>query len=179
MSDDDNDKPKRTEVGYGRPPVESQFKPGQSGNKRGRPRTRTPGVMPVELTRAILKVGNTDVVMNTPDGKVKVPAYQAVFASLLRSAMSGKFHSARVFLEYYDRAVKDYANWNPQLKIYDETEKELLSGNDTHIQWPEASDHARRTTRKILSERIEPDYPRRKGDPKPKAPGEKYWWEKN
>jgi hypothetical protein len=25
-------------VGYGRPPVEHQFKPGQSGNKRGRPK---------------------------------------------------------------------------------------------------------------------------------------------
>jgi len=29
---------KRPDVGYGRPPVEHQFKPGQSGNKRGRPR---------------------------------------------------------------------------------------------------------------------------------------------
>jgi uncharacterized protein DUF5681 len=29
---------KRAEVGYGRPPVEHQFKPGQSGNKRGRPK---------------------------------------------------------------------------------------------------------------------------------------------
>jgi hypothetical protein len=29
---------KRTEVRYGRPPVEHQFKPGQSGNKRGRPK---------------------------------------------------------------------------------------------------------------------------------------------
>lgn len=35
-------KPKRSEpdyeVGYGRPPKESQFKPGQSGNPRGRPK---------------------------------------------------------------------------------------------------------------------------------------------
>ena len=29
---------KRPDVGYGRPPVEHQFKPGQSGNKRGRPK---------------------------------------------------------------------------------------------------------------------------------------------
>jgi len=29
---------RRTEVGYGRPPREHQFKPGQSGNKRGRPK---------------------------------------------------------------------------------------------------------------------------------------------
>ena len=29
---------KQTDVGYGRPPVEHQFKPGQSGNKQGRPK---------------------------------------------------------------------------------------------------------------------------------------------
>jgi hypothetical protein len=29
---------KRPDVGYGRPPVEHQFKPGQSGNKGGRPK---------------------------------------------------------------------------------------------------------------------------------------------
>jgi hypothetical protein len=29
---------KRTDVGYGRPPVEHQFKPLQSGNNRGRPK---------------------------------------------------------------------------------------------------------------------------------------------
>jgi hypothetical protein len=34
MSDNDND----GAVGYGRPPVASRFKPGQSGNPRGRPK---------------------------------------------------------------------------------------------------------------------------------------------
>lgn len=29
---------KRTDVGYGRPPPEHRFKPGQSGNKHGRPK---------------------------------------------------------------------------------------------------------------------------------------------
>lgn len=165
MSDEDN-KPPRTDVGYRRPPVERQYQPGQSGNKRGRPRSRTPGVMPVELTRAILKVGNTEVVMNTPEGKKKVPGYQAVFTSLLRSAMSGKFHSARIFLEYYGRAVKDYATWNPQFQIDDRIEKDLLSGSDPRGDWPEASDYMRRNTRTVLSDKIDPDYPRRKDDPR-------------
>lgn len=36
---DDDDKPDGNyEVGYGRPPKHSRFKPGQSGNIRGRPR---------------------------------------------------------------------------------------------------------------------------------------------
>ncbi len=173
MSDDDTNKPKRTDVGFGKPPVEGQFQPGQSGNKRGRPRKRTPGVMPVELTRAILKVGNTDVIMNTPNGKTKVPGFQAVFASLLKSAMAGKFHSARVFLEFYREAVREYASWNPEIRRYNEMEKELLSGHDDHFPWPAASDHARRKTRKVLSDRIDPDFPTHKTDPKPKS-----WWEK-
>ncbi len=33
--------PKRTDVGYGKPPVEHQFAPGQSGNPAGAPRRRT------------------------------------------------------------------------------------------------------------------------------------------
>ena len=36
---DDDDKPEGNyEVGYGRPPKHTQFKPGQSGNAKGRPR---------------------------------------------------------------------------------------------------------------------------------------------
>jgi hypothetical protein len=38
MSDDTAEKPKDYEVGYGKPPKEHRFKPGRSGNPKGRPK---------------------------------------------------------------------------------------------------------------------------------------------
>lgn len=38
MRDDDGNPDRDYEVGYGRPPKHTQFKPGQSGNRRGRPK---------------------------------------------------------------------------------------------------------------------------------------------
>ena len=35
---DQSDDKQNSAVGYGRPPVNRQFKPGQSGNPRGRPK---------------------------------------------------------------------------------------------------------------------------------------------
>lgn len=40
MTDPEKPKASDYEVGYGRPPKKSQFKPGQSGNPRGRPKRK-------------------------------------------------------------------------------------------------------------------------------------------
>ncbi len=54
--------PKRTDVGYGKPPVEHQFAPGQSGNPAGAPKAKANlwrffcrflAMTPAELTRAV------------------------------------------------------------------------------------------------------------------------------
>ena len=46
---------RRSEVGYGRPPVERQLQPSQSGNPRGRPRA--------ELRKILRRVGVVIVVI--------------------------------------------------------------------------------------------------------------------
>ena len=71
------------EVGYGRPPKRSRFKPGQSGNPKGRPRGR-------KNIHTILEETLFRLVTITENGrKRKAPAIEALFLSLLRKSLDG------------------------------------------------------------------------------------------
>jgi len=71
------------EVGYGRPPRQSQFKPGQSGNPKGRPKGQ-------KNVATILQETLYRTVLITENGRRrKVPAIEAVFLSLLRKSLDG------------------------------------------------------------------------------------------
>jgi Family of unknown function (DUF5681) len=80
-------------VGYGRPPVHSRFKKGQSGNPRGRP-TKVPDFM--EDAAEIL--GGT--VTGQAKGKsITLPAVQAMFRTLCRQALKGDSGALRGVIE--------------------------------------------------------------------------------
>lgn len=71
------------EIGYGRPPRHSRFKPGQSGNPKGRPRGR-------KNVHTILEETLYRPVPITENGrKRKVPAIEAMFLGLLRKSLDG------------------------------------------------------------------------------------------
>src|SRR5215475_5541108 len=84
-------------VGYGRPPVHTRFKPGQSGNKRGRPKRQRNVRTVVEETlnqRIKIRDGNGSrsltkldgVVLTVINGALKGdPKTLTAFISLLRS----------------------------------------------------------------------------------------------
>jgi len=71
------------DVGYGRPPKRSRFKPGQSGNPKGRPKGR-------KNIHTIFEETLYKPVTVTENGrKRKVPAIEALFLSLLRKSLDG------------------------------------------------------------------------------------------
>lgn len=147
---DNDDNPRKM------PPVEHQFKKGKSGNPRGRPRKRVAGLYTTEVTRAILLEGSAEIAINTSEGAVSIPAFQAVLRSVLKSALSGRVDAQRLFLEKYEMALSEYQSWNPCARSHIEEEKKALSGEDTFFL---GLDDFRRKSRAILSENLEPKFP--------------------
>lgn len=87
-------------VGYGRPPRASQFKPGQSGNPKGRPRGS-------KNESTILKeMLNEKLSMRQPNGRIKkIPALEGVHRKQLELALKGEVKSAAFVLNRYAALV--------------------------------------------------------------------------
>ena len=95
MSDDK--KSDAYEVGYGKPPKSGQFKPGQSGNPRGRP--MKPPTMAEVLDRQLSR----EVMVSTPNGPQKMPVLEVLVAGQVKKAAAGDTRAMKVLLEAAER----------------------------------------------------------------------------
>jgi hypothetical protein len=87
------------EVGYGKPPKHTRFKPGQSGNPPGRPRGS-------QNMRTMLRDVLTQPVPTTLNGKRKtVPALKAAYQKMLAEALlKGNFRALHLLTQLAERA---------------------------------------------------------------------------
>ena len=83
---------KRTDVGYGRPPREHQFKPGQSGNKRGRPKgSKNEATMISELLNRRIEIRQNGNVR-------KITLLEGILLKFAEDALKGNPKSAAFLL---------------------------------------------------------------------------------
>ncbi|MEZ5996462.1 MAG: DUF5681 domain-containing protein [Hyphomonadaceae bacterium] len=83
-------------VGYCRPPKHTRFKPGQSGNPRGRPRKKL-------ALNDILEEAATTLVQVTVDGRVRrMPALKAIMMLEVRKALQGDGKASRFVLDTFE-----------------------------------------------------------------------------
>jgi len=80
MPHEDND---RYDVGYGKPPRQTRFKKGQSGNPTGRPKGA------VNLDTVLERVLMEQVVVNEPGRCRKITKFEAALTQLVNKAASG------------------------------------------------------------------------------------------
>jgi len=117
-SNDDKD----YEVGYGKPPKEHQFKKGQSGNLKGRPKGSKNG-------STMLQEQFFSSVTITENGRRKrVPALEVMFRCLIKAAIEGDGRSQdRVIklLAYADADASD-AEQDAQVVKIDKTDEAIL-----------------------------------------------------
>lgn len=85
------------EVGYGKPPKKTQFKPGCSGNKKGRPKGRLNlATLMDELMSEKLKV-----VQNGKHKKISV--LKGLLKKLLQEALNGNPKASKMLLDLYEK----------------------------------------------------------------------------
>jgi hypothetical protein len=84
-------------VGYGKPPAANQFKPGKSGNPKGRPKgARNLDALMAEELESLIKVREQGVEHTVSKG-------HAVLKALVAKAMQGDVRAAAAIIEWNDR----------------------------------------------------------------------------
>ncbi len=75
-------------VGFGRPPKDTQFKPGQSGNPKGRPKGSR------NLSTIVANALDTSVRVRTPDGERRISYREAIVLRVREKAAKGELRAA-------------------------------------------------------------------------------------
>jgi hypothetical protein len=90
------------EVGYGKPPVHTQFQKGRSGNPKGKPKGR-------KNTKTMIRdIAFAPIEIQVQGKTQKITAYEATLMKLRQGALSGDFRSAAHIL-HLAQSVDDEA----------------------------------------------------------------------
>lgn len=90
------------EIGYSKPPVETRFKNGQSGNPHGRPkgsRNKRPALNEERMKSIVIDEAYRRIKVNDGDRKISIPMVQAIIRSLALAAVKGQQRAQRLFTE--------------------------------------------------------------------------------
>ena len=104
---------KRTDVGYGRPPPEHQFKPGQSGNKRGRPKGSK------NEATIIRKILDRKIPIRDNGKARKITVLEGILTKAADDALKGKDRAAAFLLNRKQQVESSEQPAAPQLDIDD------------------------------------------------------------
>jgi hypothetical protein len=116
------------EVGYGRPPKDTQFKKGSSGNPKGRPRKA------LDFDDELLRESMAFVTINENGRPRRISKHELAIKQLLNQTIGGNIPAARIYFDRHQiasekKAVRE-ASQSSGPKKYDDvsslTDEELM-----------------------------------------------------
>lgn len=99
--DPEASEPMEYKVGKGKPPLHSRFKPGQSGNPKGRPRGAK------GLNNLVRETLTAKIRVRTPNGETRMSKMEAVLQKTVELAMKGNPRAIMMLVSLYRPAVPD------------------------------------------------------------------------
>jgi hypothetical protein len=94
-------------VGYGRPPVNRQFKPGQSGNPRGRPKGQK------NLTTTIVDALSKTITVRDKNGLRTISKLDAILEVQVNKAVAGDPHAFARIIQIAEKL--EAFKWQPEV----------------------------------------------------------------
>ncbi len=99
-------------VGYGKPPVSSRFKPGQSGNPNGRPKKKpapsgVPHMSEERMKNIVQEEAYRTISVRDGNKVVEIPIIQAILRGVALSAAKGDAKAQRTFTELLKSVESD------------------------------------------------------------------------
>jgi hypothetical protein len=136
-------------VGYKRPPVATQFKPGQSGNPSGRPK-------PVKNLQAELLDELGELTRISEGSELEISKARAIAKTLVRAAVDGNMRAATLLVSFCAKTLGDADEAQDQLGTPEDAEilndyigRELrrrASQRDETIDNPQSESHQSRSS---------------------------------
>ena len=117
------------EVGYAKPPRQTRFSPGKSGNPKGRPKgakNKRPALNEERLKDIVLEEAYRDISVRDGNRTVSMPMAKAVIRALAVNAAKGQHRAQRLFAEMLTTTERQ----NKQL-----ADEWLNTAMDYKIEW--------------------------------------------
>jgi Family of unknown function (DUF5681) len=113
------DKKRDYEVGYGKPPQRIQFKPGQSGNPRGRPRDAK------NLSTLVHEALNEQVIVTENGHRGKISKRRAIVTQLVNRSAQADLKATQILLAIV-QDIERRREMEPNETIFDAADEKIL-----------------------------------------------------
>jgi hypothetical protein len=108
------------EVGYGKPPRDTRFPKGRSGNPRGRP----PGAK--NLKTLLSEALNEPVIVTENGGRRRVTKRQAIITQLVNRSATADFRAIKILLDIVRDIERQTEPTAPETSDFSEADEKVL-----------------------------------------------------